>query len=110
LGKGWTVAVLPRREEKELRELLRQTFLEEHPNPGRWDCPGSDILKAIASGKLRLEESEPWIHHFTSCSPCTREFEEFRKDYKKRRLRLVSGLSAGIFQAAVIVAGSWSRI
>ena len=67
------------REEKELRELLRQTFLEDHPNPERWECPGSDILKAIASARITIEEAVPWIIHFASCSPCTREFGEFRK-------------------------------
>ena len=96
--------MLSRREDKELRELLRQTYLEGHPNPERRDCPGSDILKAIASGKLTLEESEPWIHHFTRCSPCTREFAEFRKDHRRRRLLRIAGQVLGIVVAAGLLA------
>ena len=94
--------MLSKDEEKELREVLKETYLEGHPNPERQDCPGSDVLKAIASGKLTLEESEPWIHHFTRCSPCTREFAEFRKEYKTRRLQLVAGLAAGVLVLASI--------
>lgn len=87
--------MLSKHEERELRELLRQTFLEDHPNPERRDCPGSDILKATASGKITLEEAVPWIHHFASCSPCTREFREFRKDHRRERLLRIAGLAAG---------------
>ena len=93
--------MLFRREQKELRVLLRQTFLEGHPNPERRDCPGSDILKMIASGKITLEEAEPWIHHFTRCSPCTREF---RKDHQRRRLLRITGLAVGILVAAGLLA------
>ena len=89
--------MLSRREEKERRDLRRQTFLEDQPNPERLDCPGSDILKAIASGKITLEEAVPWIHHFTSCSPCTREF---RKDHRRRGLLRITGLAVGILMAA----------
>lgn len=94
--------MLSKDEEKELREVLKETYLEGHPNPERRDCPGSDVLKAIASGKLTLEESEPWIHHFTRCSPCTGEFAEFRKEYKRRRLRQVAGLAACVLVLATL--------
>ncbi len=96
--------MLSRREEKELRELLRQTFLEDNPNPERRNCPGSDILKAIASGKITIEEAAPWINHFASCSPCTREFREFRKDHRRRRLLRIAGLAVGILVAAAVLA------
>jgi len=96
--------VLSRHEEKKLRELLRQSFLEDHPNPERRDCPGSDILEAIASGKITLEEAVPWIHHFASCSPCTREFREFRKVRRRQRLPRIAGLAVGILMAAGVLA------
>ncbi len=97
--------MLSRGEEGELRELLRQTFLENHPNPERRDCPGSDILKAMVSGKIMIEEAVPWIHHFTSCSPCTRESSEFRKDYRRLRLLRIAGLAVGILVVAGVLAG-----
>jgi hypothetical protein len=96
--------VLSKNEEKQLRDALSRTFLDGYPNPERRGCPGPDILSAIASGKLTLEEAEPWIHHFSSCSPCTREFSEFRKYLKKRRLQRFSAIAAGVLLAAVVTA------
>ena len=94
-------AVLSKSEEKQLREALRRTFLDGYPNPERRGCPGSDILRAIATGKLTLEEAEPWIHHFSACSPCTREFAQLREGYQRRRIRLVYGIAAGGLLAAM---------
>ena len=96
--------MLSKHEEQRLREALRRTFLDGYPNPERRGCPGSDILKAIASGKLTLEEAEPWIHHLSACSPCTREFSELRKDNQRRVLLRVSGIAAGVLLAVAIAA------
>lgn len=96
--------MLSKNEEKRLREALRRTFLHGYPNPERRGCPGSDILNAIASGKLTLEEAEPWINHLSSCSPCTREFSELRKGHQRRRILQVSGAAAGVLLAAAIAA------
>jgi hypothetical protein len=96
--------VLSKNEEKQLREALKRTFLDGYPNPERRGCPGSDILKAIASGKVTLEEAEPWINHLSSCSPCTRDFVELRRAYRRHQLRLVSSIAAGVLLAVAIVA------
>jgi len=101
--------VLSKNEEKRLREALRRTFLDGYPNPERRGCPGSDILKAIASGKLTLEEAEPWVNHLTSCSPCTREFSELRGDHQRRRILRVSSIAAGALLAAAIGAWFWLK-
>lgn len=96
--------MLTKNEEDRLRAALNRTFLDGYPNPERRGCPGADILKVIATGKLELEEAEPWINHLSSCSPCTREFGELRKDYQRRRFRLVSGIAAGVVLAGVVAA------
>ena len=96
--------MLSKNEEKQLREALSRTFLDGYPNPERRGCPGTDILRAIASGKLTLEEAEPWIDHFSSCSPCTREFSELRKDYQRHRILRLSGIAAGVLLAAAVTA------
>src|SRR6516164_11247487 len=108
-GEDATIAVLSKKEEKRLREALRRTFLDGYPNPERRGCPGSGILKAIASGKLTLEEAEPWINHLSSCSPCTREFAELRKDHQRRRIQRASGIAAGVLVVAAIGAWLWLK-
>ena len=95
--------MLSKHEEKQLREALRRTFLDGYPNPERKGCPGPEILKVIASGKLTLEEAEPWIQHLSACSPCTREFSEFRKDHQRRMSLWVSSIAASVVLAAAIV-------
>jgi hypothetical protein len=88
--------VLSKKEEKQLRQALSRTFLEGYPNPDRRDCPGYDVLRAIASGKLTLEEAEPWIQHLSSCSPCTQEFSQIRKNLRKRTVRRFSAIAATV--------------
>lgn len=101
--------MLSQYEEKQLRAALRRTFLDGYPNPERRGCPGSAILHAIASSKLDLEEAEPWINHLSSCSPCTREFAELRKDHQRRRLLRVSSVAAGVLLAGAIAAWLFVR-
>ena len=98
------IAVSPKNEEKQLRKALSHTFLEGYPNPERRGCPGTEILKAIASEILTLEEAEPWIYHFSSCSPCTREFCELRKSHRRRRALRFCGIAASAVLAAGLVA------
>jgi hypothetical protein len=104
-GEDATIAVLSKNEEKRLREALRRTFLEGYPNPERRGCPGSDILKAIASGKLTLEEAEPWIYHLSACSPCTREFGDLRKKFQARRMLHLSAIAASVL--VVVGVAAW---
>jgi hypothetical protein len=100
-----TIAVLSKNEEKRLREALRRTFLDGYPNPERRGCPGSDILKAIASGKLTLEEAEPWINHLSACSPCTREFADLRKNFQMWRMLRLSAIAAAVL--VVVGVAAW---
>jgi hypothetical protein len=97
--------LLTRNEEKRLLKALSRVFLNDYPNPERRGCPGSDILKAMASRRLTLEESEPWINHLNACSPCTREFTEFRKNFQRQRILRLSGVAAGLLLVAAL--GAW---
>lgn len=92
-------------EEKRLLAALSRTFLEGYPNPERRGCPGTGILKAIAAGKLTLEEAEPWIDHLSSCSPCTREFAELRRGVQRRKAIQIASVAAAII--IVLAAGAW---
>jgi hypothetical protein len=104
-GQDAKTAVLSKNEEKRLREALRRTFLDGYPNPERRGCPGSDILKAIAFGKLTLEEAGPWINHLSTCSPCTREFADLRKNHRTRRMLRLSAIAAAVL--VILGIGAW---
>jgi hypothetical protein len=88
-----------------LLEILRQGLATEFPNPERIGCPGSSLLKGIAQGKISLTEVEPWLEHLGSCSPCFREFKEFRRQSAMQRRRVLTFVAT----AAVLLfaVGGW---
>lgn len=64
----------------------------EFQNPNRVGCPASDILEGIASHRLTLAETERWLDHFGSCSPCFMEFSAIRKRLRIRRKIQLGGI------------------
>jgi hypothetical protein len=91
--------------DKRLLDILRQGLATEFPNPERIGCPGSALLKGIAQGRVSLTEAEPWLDHLGSCSPCFREFKEFRGQSAIQRQRmLVFVATAAVLLFAV---GGW---
>jgi hypothetical protein len=88
-----------------LLEILQQGLATEFPNPERIGCPGSSLLKGIAQGKVSLTEVEPWLDHLGSCSPCFREFKEFRRQSTNQRRRVLTLVAT----AAVLLfaVGGW---
>lgn len=86
-------------------DILRQGLATEFPNPERIGCPGSSLLKGIAQGKVSLTEVEPWLDHLGSCSPCFREFKEFRRQSTNQRRRVLTLVAT----AAVLLfaVGGW---
>jgi len=88
-----------------LLEILRQGLATEFPNPERIGCPGSSLLKGIAQGRVSLTEAEPWLDHLGSCSPCFREFKEFRTQSTMQRRRVLTLVAT----AAVLLfaVGGW---
>jgi hypothetical protein len=53
-------------------DLIRQFFLEAFPNPQRIDCPGEEVILALAAD--RLPPDDPACLHVASCSECFAEF------------------------------------
>ena len=86
-------------------EVLRQGLATEFPNPDRIGCPGSSLLKGIAQGKVSLTESEPWLDHLGSCSPCFKEFKEFRRQSTNQRRRVLTLVATAAL--LLFVAGGW---
>jgi hypothetical protein len=84
------------RDEKRILDALGRGLLKEFPNPDRSGCPGSDVLKRIASHEMPLPEAEQWLDHLTSCSPCYGDFSEFQAAYQSRRTRTLLAIAASI--------------
>ncbi len=94
------------RDEQRLLDALGRGLLKEFPNPDRTGCPGSAVLKRIASHEMPLAEAEKWLDHLTSCSPCYREFSELQAGYRHRRMQTVLAIAASIL--IVIGVAGWA--
>lgn len=90
------------RDEKRILDALGRGLLKEFPNPDRAGCPGSDVLRKIASHEMPLPEAEKWLDHLTSCSPCYGDFSQLRKAFELRRKRTFLAVAASILVAAGI--------
>jgi hypothetical protein len=90
------------RDEKRILDALGRGLLTEFPNPNRTGCPGSEVLKKIASHEMPLSEAGKWLDHLTSCSPCYREFSQIQSTYRSRRTRTILAIAASILVVAGI--------
>jgi hypothetical protein len=64
--------------EERFLEVLGRGLFDEFPNPSRTGCPPPEALQRIAAHDMPLSEAEKWLDHLTSCSPCYRDFCQFR--------------------------------
>jgi hypothetical protein len=85
-------------QDEEIWSELRQSLRLQFPNPERTACPDATVLKHLAQGGMRLEEAEPWLDHFSRCSPCFLDFERLRSQAAHhRKLFWGGGAAAAIF-------------
>jgi hypothetical protein len=96
-------------EEKRILDLLNKGLSRDFPNPQRIGCPGSAILKKIALHKLPLVEADPWLEHFSSCSPCFQEFSEIRKQAAGQRRQTQMWLAAAAMVLLAVAGWMWVR-
>ncbi|MDR3712319.1 MAG: hypothetical protein P4L51_05850, partial [Puia sp.] len=94
------------RDERRILDALGRGLLKEFPNPDRTGCPGSAVLKRIASHEMTLAEAEKWLDHVTSCSPCYREFSELQASYRHRRMQTILAIAASIL--IVVGVAGWA--
>ena len=94
------------RDEKRILDALGRGVLKEFPNPDRIGCPGSDVLKRIASHEMPLPEAEKWLDHLTSCSPCYGDFNQFQSAYRRRRTQTYLAIAASIL--IVVGVAGWA--
>ena len=96
-------------EEKRILDLLNTGLSRDFPNPQRIGCPGSAILERIALHKLPLAEADPWLEHFSSCSPCFQEFGEIRKQAAGQRRQTQMWLAAAAMVLLAVAGWRWVR-
>jgi hypothetical protein len=94
------------RDEKRILDALGRGLLKEFPNPDRAGCPGSDVLRKIASHEMPLPEAEKWLDHLTSCSPCYGDFSQFQAAYQRRRTQRLLAIAASIL--IVVGVAGWA--
>ena len=70
--------------EKKIRELGRQHFANDFPNPKRQGCPPRKALQLLADEPDNADDSV--LSHISFCSPCYRDFSHLLKA-RKTRLR-----------------------
>jgi len=91
------------RDEKRILDALGRGLLKQFPNPDRAGCPGSDVLRKIASHEMPLPEAEKWLDHLTSCSPCYRDFSELQAGHRHRRMQTILAIAASILIVVGVV-------
>jgi hypothetical protein len=94
-------------EEKRILDLLSRGLSQDFPNPQRVGCPDSAMLKGIALHKVPLAEADPWLDHFSSCSPCFQEFTHFRKQAVDGRRRAQLWLAAAAVLLFAVAGWLW---
>lgn len=82
--------------------MLGRSLLKDFPNPERVGCPGTDVLKRIASHRMPLSEADKWLDHLGSCSPCYGDFKRLQEAHESRRRRMVLAVAAGILLAVTV--------
>jgi hypothetical protein len=88
-------------------DLLSRGLSQDFPNPQRVGCPDSAMLKGIALHKVPLAEADPWLDHFSSCSPCFQEFTQFRKQAVDGRRRAQLWLAAAAVLLFAVAGWLW---
>ena len=91
--------------EKRILDVFDRALLKEFPNSDRTGCPGSVVLKRIASHEMPLAEAEKWFDHLGSCSPCFGEFTQLRSSFRRRRNRALLAIAASILVVSGVT--SW---
>src|SRR5262249_48895413 len=62
---------------EQVKRVLQEALLRNYPNPDRVGCRGSTILREMAEREFPHEHPF-WDEHVSHCSPCYREFLDFR--------------------------------
>jgi hypothetical protein len=94
---------LSKREDRALHRALASVVLTQYPNPERKNCPGTPVLRAIATKSIPMRN--PAHEHVGACSPCFSELTDIRRTLHRRNLWAMGTTAAAVLiLAAVLVA------
>ena len=82
-------------------DIMRQFFLEEHPNPERIDCPPEETLQAAAENRLPV--TDPARLHMARCSECFAEYRGYRIDWESKQAAKRHFLGWAVAAAVLLV-------
>jgi len=91
---------------EQLKRVLQEAILRNYPNPERKGCPCAPIMKEAAGQRLPFQHQH-W-EHISHCSPCYREFLEFRSEVLNRESRYRRTKRLTIVAAIVLIIGAGS--
>jgi hypothetical protein len=89
---------LSRRQQRKLVEAGKRVFAEHFPNPDRIGCPSQDVLKAMAFRRPSAAGREYPVDHLTMCSPCFRQYSQYRAQAQFR-----AGARVALIAASIVV-------
>ena len=89
---------------KEFVKTVQDLALRAYPNPGRADCPGSQVIHEVAH--LSRPAAHPVFQsHIVHCSPCIQEVLAERtrgQSQRKNRRRAILAIAAGVCLLALV--------
>src|SRR5262249_43224086 len=91
------------RRSREFFRALQSVVLTHFPNPERLGCPGTSVLRAIATKSISMRD--PAIEHVGKCSPCFAELTEMRRDLQRRKMFWTTGTAAAAIVILVLLVG-----
>ena len=92
---------LSRRQDRALHRALASMVMTAYPNPERKGCPGTPVLRSIATKTISMDD--PAYHHVARCSPCFRELTEMRQALRRRKMQWGLGTAAAVVLLAASV-------
>ena len=87
---------------KKLHHLLQELALAAYPNPERKGCPGTSVLREVAS--LSWPANHPAYEHVKHCSPCLREMLGLQEEIFLAKTRRRYGMYRIAIAAVLVLA------
>lgn len=97
---------LTKRDEARLIKACQRVLLGGgFPTQSALDAPGIEILRAMAFRQLGIGQVD-WIEHLGTCTPCFREYTEFRRKLEWRRRSAYVEMAAAVI-VVILSVGRW---